>query len=116
MELDNIESKTSKQNHWENQISCWRKSGLTQKQYCLNQGIAISTFSYWIRKSGKKPENSGSTHFYPLTVKSSSTSPNIKTLHAGVRLSLCNDKFKIELEREFSETTLKRLIATLERT
>ena len=48
------------------------------------------------------------------TVKETSTSPDKKGFDTGVRLSLCNDKFKIDLEKEFSGTTLKRLIATLE--
>ena len=114
MKLGNIQSNASKQYHRENHISCWRKSGLTQKQYCLNQGIAISTFSYWIRKFGKEPENSGSPRFYPLTVKDSPASPSSNGFHTGVRLSLCNDKLKIDLEKEFSQATLRRLIATLE--
>ncbi|MCP4337704.1 MAG: hypothetical protein GY799_02190 [Desulfobulbaceae bacterium] len=114
MEPYNIQSNTSKQTHWKKQISCWRKSGLTQRQYCLRQGIAISTFSYWIRKLGKEAGNPGSTRFYPLTVKGSSTSPSRKGFYTGIRLSLCNDKFKIDLEKEFSESTLRRLIATLE--
>jgi hypothetical protein len=114
VEPDNIQSNTSKQKHWKKHISCWRKSGLTQRQYCLRQGIAISTFSYWIRKFGKAAENPGSTRFYPLSVKGNSTSSSRKGLHTGIRLSLCNDKFKIDLEKEFSETTLRRLIATLE--
>lgn len=114
MEADNTQSNSSKQNHWGNHISCWKKSGLTQRQYCLRHGIAISTFSYWIRKFGKKAENPGSTRFYPLTVKGNSASFSKKGFHTGIRLSLCNDKFKIDLEKEFSQTTLKRLIATLE--
>ncbi len=114
MKLDNMKSNTSKQYHRENHISCWRKSGLTQKQYCLNQGIAISTFSYWIRKFGKEPETLGSPRFYPLTVKNIPASRSSKGFHTGVRLSFCNDKYKIDLENEFSETTLKKLITTLE--
>ncbi|MBU0943950.1 MAG: hypothetical protein KJ804_00410 [Proteobacteria bacterium] len=97
-----------------NHISCLKKSHLTQCQYCLRQGIAISTFSYWIGKFGKGAEKPGATLFYPLTVKGVSTSVDRKGFQAGIRLSLCNDKFKIDLEEEFSATTLKKLIATLE--
>jgi hypothetical protein len=114
VEPDNLQSNLSKQKHWKRHISCWRKSGLTQRQYCLRQGIAISTFSYWIRKFGKESENPGSTRFYPLAVKDSCASPSRQGFHTGIRLSLCNDKFKIDLEKEFSQTTLRRLIATLE--
>lgn len=114
MELQHTQGNTSKQKQWEEHISCWKKSDLTQRQYCLSQGIAISTFSYWIRKFSKRVEKPGPVRFYPLTVQGVSTSVERKGFQAGIRLSLCNDKFKIDLEEEFSATTLKKLIATLE--
>lgn len=114
MKSHSTKNNTAKQKHWGNHISCWRKSGLTQRQYCLRQGIAISTFSYWIRKLGKGAEITGPTRFYPITVKNTSTLPDKIGFHTGIRLSLCNDKFKIDLEKEFSGTALKKLIATLE--
>ena len=114
MEAQNTKSYTSKQKHWRNHISCWRKSGLTQREYCLRQEIAISTFSYWIRKFGKGSAKPGPPRFYPLTVKGTSTALDRQGFDTGIRLSLCNDKFKIDLEEEFSETTLRRLVATLE--
>lgn len=109
-------SNTSKQKHWENHFSFWRESGLTQRQYCLRQGIAISTFSYWIRKLRKESAEPRPPRFYPLTVKSSSTPLNKQGFHTGVRLSLSNGKFKIDLAKEFSESTLKKLITILEMT
>ncbi|PHR26094.1 MAG: hypothetical protein COA36_13100 [Desulfotalea sp.] len=114
MKVDNMKRNTSKQYHRENHISCWRKSGLAQKQYCLNQGIAIPIFSYWLRKFDQESENLGSPRFYPLTVKDSPASPSSKGFHTGVRLSFCDDKYKIDLENEFSETTLTKLITFLE--
>lgn len=114
MESRTIKSNSSKLKHWGNHISCWKKSDLTQRQYCLRQGIALSTFSYWIRKLGKGSAEQRAPRFYPLTVKDSSVSHDNQSFHTGVRLSLCNNKFKIDLEKEFSEKTLKRLVATLE--
>ncbi len=114
MEPDKVHCKTAKQQYWRNHISCWKGSGLTQREYCFAQGIAISTFSYWIRKYGKGSKNSKPPRFYPLAVRGDSTLLEPKRLQAGIRLSLCNDKYKIDLENEFSETTLKKLIVTLE--
>lgn len=114
METRNSKSNLSKQKHWENHISSWRSSGLTQRQYCLKQGVAISTFSYWIRKFKKRSAKTNQPRFYPLTVKASSVPLETLTPRTGVRLSLCNDRFKIDLEKDFSATTLKRLVVTLE--
>lgn len=114
MEPDKIQCKTPKQQYWRNHISSWKRSGLTQREYCLEEEIAISTFSYWIRKFGEGSKNSKPSRFYPLAVRGVSTLLDAKKLHTGIRLSLCNDKYKIDLENEFSETTLKKLIVTLE--
>lgn len=114
MDSRTIKGSISKQKHWCNHISCWKKSGLTQREYCLRQELAISIFSYWIRKFGKGAAKPGPTRFYPLTVTGASASPAHQGFHTGVRLSVCNDKFKIDLEEEFSKTTLKRLVAILE--
>lgn len=114
MELSNTQNHTSKQKYWGKHISCWKKSCLSQKQYCLSHGIAISTFSYWKRKLINLNETPGPKRFFALTVKDAG-SPLIKqATHTGIHLSLCNDKYKIDFENEFSETTLKKLIATLE--
>lgn len=115
MEPDKIQCITPKQQYWKNHISCWKGSGLTQREYCLEQGIAISTLSYWIRKFGKGAKNSKPPRFYPLAVRGDSTLLDTKKLHTGIRLSLCNDKYKVDLENEFSETALKKLIVTLEK-
>ncbi len=33
--------------YWKNQISAWRKSGLSVKKYCQQASIAPSQFKYW---------------------------------------------------------------------
>lgn len=114
MESSNTQNHTSKQKHWGKHISCWKESCLSQKQYCLRHGIAISTFSYWKRKLINLHETPGPKRFFALTVKDAGPALSKQEPPTGIRLSLCNDKFKIDLEKEFSETTLRKLIATLE--
>ncbi len=40
----------SKAELWSARISAFRKSGLSRKDWCQQNGIPQSTFSYWIRK------------------------------------------------------------------
>jgi hypothetical protein len=47
-----------------------QESGLTIKEFCSNQGIAVATFHYWKKKLRKKP---GSKNFIPIVVKSGSS-------------------------------------------
>jgi hypothetical protein len=45
-----------------------QESGLTIKEFCSNQGVALATFHYWKKKLLKKP---GREKFIPLVVKPS---------------------------------------------
>ncbi len=36
-----------KKAYWQQQIRNWKTSGLSQKQFCRRQSLALSTFSYW---------------------------------------------------------------------
>jgi len=39
----------------------WRKSGLTQREFCDREGIKLATFSYWRSKELRKVEQQLST-------------------------------------------------------
>lgn len=47
-------STTSNDEHWLRLITQCRSSGLTDRQWCMENGIAISTFYYHIRTLRKK--------------------------------------------------------------
>ena len=35
---------------WEELISCFERTGQTRKDFCLSQGVPLSTFDLWRRK------------------------------------------------------------------
>ncbi len=39
-----------KEQYWQEHITGWRASGLSQADYCLKHGISKSTFWLWKRK------------------------------------------------------------------
>ena len=41
------------------QVESWKQSGLAQRAYCLQEGIKLATFSYWVQKSKNKEVQSG---------------------------------------------------------
>ena len=47
-------STTSNDEHWLNLITQCRASGLTDRQWCIENGIPISTFYYHVRALRKK--------------------------------------------------------------
>ena len=47
-------SKTLNDEHWLNLITQCRSSGLTDRQWCIENGVPVSTFYYHIRTLRKK--------------------------------------------------------------
>jgi hypothetical protein len=50
-------------------ISQWQKSGLTQKSYCVQNGIGYHIFHYWYKIYKSEKESTGS--FLPVNITSS---------------------------------------------
>jgi hypothetical protein len=96
--------------YWQNQIRDWKASGLSQKQFCRRQALALSTFSYWKRKLEKFAEPTP-VEFYPLTISTQDPDQNSPAL----LLQVCQKRFAVEIKENFSQATLVELIATLER-
>jgi hypothetical protein len=101
----------SRQTFWRQHITDCERSPLNQKQYCNTNGLALSTFSYWKKKLGKKEKET--PRFYPLTVPQL-PSPDNQADHSGVSLTLNSSKFRIELAENFSASCLRKLILNLE--
>ena len=102
---------TSKQKFWRQHIQNCQHSQLNQKEYCSQNGLALSTFLYWKKKLDTRETKT--PRFYPLTVQSL-PSPASKKANSGLSLEMCNSKFRIELAEDFSAGCLKKLILTLE--
>lgn len=65
----------TKQQLWERRIVDWKKSGLSQRAFCQQQGLAISTFCAWLRKSRQTTNQSHATPttFLPVVVERQSS-------------------------------------------
>lgn len=40
---------------WQEVINRFRRSGLTQREFCEDEGLSTSTLSYWLRKLASRP-------------------------------------------------------------
>jgi hypothetical protein len=64
----------------------WQQSGLTQKAYCEQQGLAYHVFHYYYKRFGDK-ENTGSHKFIKLQVMPGNVSTNMELVYPdGKRL------------------------------
>ena len=108
MELHTTSRRDTKKSYWQQQIRNWKTSGLSQKEFCQRQALALSTFSCWKRRIEKSETEK--IQFYPLLIPPSNTPP----ADSGLLLFLGKKRFAIEVKEEFSPTVLKKLILALE--
>lgn len=76
-------STEQKSSSWKRHIEGWQDSDLSQPEYCKQQGLKLSTFSYW-RKRLKKTQPGN--RLIPVTL--ASTSAVKISLPNGICLSL----------------------------
>ena len=57
--IDTNDNTTSKADFWADQIQAFQESGLSRKEWCLQNQIPQSTLGYWIRKSQSEAKGTG---------------------------------------------------------
>ena len=94
--------------YWQEHIERWRSSGMTQKDYCRQNGLKWSTFHYWKQRLREKssPLNIVQVSLGPVEV-----SNNVQDWHGLVLL--IGDLYKVQVGDEFNPATLARLVQTL---
>lgn len=65
----------------------WRESGLTRQEFCLQHGITLGKFGYWI--SRWKEESGGDNGFIPMGSPKTAGHPVLSVIYPnGVRLEV----------------------------
>lgn len=54
-----------KQIFWQNHVTAWHKSTLSQKDYCKTNNLKLSTFGYWLNRL--KKQKSSETGLVPIS-------------------------------------------------
>ena len=89
-------------------VSGYQQSGLTRREYCQSQGIAVTTLDYYRRRQRSK---SGTPKVVPVMVAAAAGKG---AGEGGFALVLGNGR-RIESRWSFGEADLARLIRTAER-
>ena len=92
---------------WRERVQAWKQSGLSQKVFCEQHHLGLSTFQRWRRKfmAQEKPKGSSAVSFLPIGVVGPSDS--------GLTV-LVNDQLRIEVSTGFDASTLKQVIGVLQ--
>ena len=101
---------------WNALISDFRRSGLTQADFCRGRNISLASFRYHFYKpSPAKPASSptgSGNHFLPVTILPDPT-PIATSSQPHLELVLSNGR-RISVTPGFDPQTLRRLIAVVE--
>jgi len=111
MEIIRQSSQAARFDYWLHHTTAWESSGVSQREYCRRHSLALSTFGYWKRKL--RQSNEGPPRFYPLTIPAVvavEDNPGDRGLHLLVN----KDRFRIQIEEDFSSALLKKLVLALE--
>jgi hypothetical protein len=102
--------RKARQQYWGGQVELWRASGLTQKQYCMREGISLERFGTWKRRFDREGQNaSGGLVPVPSRIISSAFA-------SRPALSLVvNERYRIEIPETFTQSTLEAVLQVLDR-
>lgn len=103
-------SPESKRRFWEHHLAECNRSGLSQAQYCRQNGISVKTFGYWKRKLGRCDAPACLVEVPAEAVRT----PSFYALPAPLRLEV-NGSYRIEIEKGFDPATLEQVLAVLGR-
>jgi hypothetical protein len=87
-------------------IAGWQQSGVSQKDYCEQQGIRYHVFHYWYKRYRNSQVVSGEAAFIPLQIKPLQTTG----VSAGIEL-LLTDGRRILFNQPVSADFIKAIIS-----
>jgi hypothetical protein len=94
---------------WVEHIQAWKQSSQSQKVFCEQHHLGLSSFQRWRRKliAQEKSNGTAAVSFLPVSVMGPSDS--------GLTL-LINDQLRIEISTSFDANTLKQVIGIVQAT
>ena len=98
---------------WENHIKSWKRSNLSKTEYCRRKHISYHAFNYWKRKLEKQGSPSPITLVKLEEPKEVIPSPDKQKITMSSPICFWVNDFRIEVEKNFSQSVLIQLIKTL---
>ncbi len=93
--------------HWQHHLLAWKKSGLTQAEYCRRNQLSIKCFTYWKSKT-EKPDPS--IKLVPVPV-----SPARWPKPSAELAFVLGDRYRVEVGDGFNPETFEKLVRVLSR-
>ena len=62
------DSAAAKRTYWGARIAEWERSGQTQKRFCAQRSLVLSTFKWWHAQDKRRKGTKPATPFLPIAV------------------------------------------------
>ncbi len=94
---------------WKAHVKAWLGSGLNRAEYCRRHKLSYDALTYWYCKAKGTDSSSSTSSIVPVL----SAQPVERPVHSPIRIRF-RQHFTIEIDRDFDEEVLRKLIMTLE--
>jgi len=62
------DAAAAKRAYWSKQVTEWERSGQTQRVFCVQRGLVLSTFMWWRRQAKRRDAVKSVTPFLPIAM------------------------------------------------
>lgn len=104
-----IDQRRAKKRFWQTHIRVWKKSGLSQNEYCSRNTLRANQFCYWKKKLSS--DNQDTIKFVPIAVERAKNMEQRELEDSGLTISL--GQISIKLTNDFNPSVLTKAVAAL---
>ncbi len=99
----------AKKRFWQTHMRAWKKSGLSQNEYCRRNKLRPNQFCYWKKKL--IGSNKDTSKFVPVIVPTHKVDKHHNLGDSGLTISF--DKISIKLKNDFNPSALVKVVTVL---
>lgn len=103
--------RSERRQYWASQVQQWRGSGLTQKEYCIKEGLSLERFGSWKRRLEREHQDGARSL---VAVPPQIVSSALFTARPALGL-VVDERYRVEIPDAFSPSTLEAVLQVLRR-
>lgn len=108
---------------WLFRISEYQKSGLTQDEWCSQNGISVSTFRYWLRRQREEQERNTAPEWLKVNVDNEQfvgeiivSEPELKDTFSSDEITISYDGVTVKIPCKIGLAGMQQIVSVLKMT
>lgn len=102
-----IDAVAGKRARWLKRVGEWERSGQTQRAFCAEHGLALSSFQWWRKRLARAKRAKGGASFLPIALGADGSAGG-----AVIEIEL-RSRTRVRLEGEAALRAVDRLVARI---